>query len=57
MNSNTPAKKILILAANPKQTSRLRLDEEVRDIKEGLRLSQQRDKNGQYVREMFAVQC
>ena len=44
MNSDTPAKKILILAANPKQTSRLRLDEEVRDIKEGLRLSQQRDK-------------
>jgi hypothetical protein len=44
MNSNTPAKKILILAANPKQTSRLRLDEEVRDIKEGLRLSQDRDK-------------
>jgi hypothetical protein len=41
---DTPAKKILILAANPKQTSRLRLDEEVRDIKEGLRLSQQRDK-------------
>jgi tetratricopeptide (TPR) repeat protein len=40
----TPAKKILILAANPKQSSRLRLDEEVRDIKEGLRLSQQRDK-------------
>jgi hypothetical protein len=44
MNVDTPAKKILILAANPKQTSRLRLDEEVRDIKEGLRLSQQRDK-------------
>ncbi|NEU71057.1 CHAT domain-containing protein [Hassallia byssoidea VB512170] len=44
MNIDTPAKKILILAANPKQTSRLRLDEEVRDIKEGLRLSQQRDK-------------
>lgn len=44
MNNGTPAKKILILAANPKQTSRLRLDEEVRDIKEGLRLSQQRDK-------------
>ncbi|MGI8502378.1 MAG: CHAT domain-containing protein [Hassallia sp.] len=44
MNIETPAKKILILAANPKQTSRLRLDEEVRDIKEGLRLSQQRDK-------------
>ncbi|MBW4450426.1 MAG: CHAT domain-containing protein [Spirirestis rafaelensis WJT71-NPBG6] len=44
MNIDTPTKKILILAANPKQTSRLRLDEEVRDIKEGLRLSQQRDK-------------
>ncbi|MBW4450428.1 MAG: tetratricopeptide repeat protein [Spirirestis rafaelensis WJT71-NPBG6] len=43
MISSTPIKKILILAANPKQTSRLRLDEEVRDIKEGLRLSQQRD--------------
>jgi hypothetical protein len=35
MNNNTLAKKILILAANPKQSSRLRLDEEVRDIKEG----------------------
>ncbi|PPK18672.1 hypothetical protein CV015_01675, partial [Staphylococcus haemolyticus] len=40
----SPPQKILILAANPKQTSRLRLNEEVRDIKEGLRLSQQRDK-------------
>jgi hypothetical protein len=37
-------KKILVLAANPKQTSRLRLDEEVRDIKEGLQRSQNRDK-------------
>jgi tetratricopeptide (TPR) repeat protein len=44
MNIDTPAKKILILAANPKQTSRLRLDEEVRDIKEGLQRSPQRDK-------------
>lgn len=36
-------KKILILAANPKQTVRLRLDEEVRDIREGLRLAQKRE--------------
>ncbi|MEO1067529.1 MAG: CHAT domain-containing protein [Cyanobacteria bacterium J06638_6] len=35
--------KILILAANPKTTSRLRLDEELRDIEEGLKRSQQRD--------------
>ena len=36
--------KILFLAANPKNTTRLRLDEELRDIKEGLRRAQQRDK-------------
>ncbi|BAY07541.1 CHAT domain-containing protein [Calothrix sp. NIES-2098] len=36
-------KKILILAANPKQTVRLRLDEELRDIKEGLQRSLNRD--------------
>jgi hypothetical protein len=36
-------KKILILAANPKGTSPLRLDQEVRDISEGLRRSQHRD--------------
>nr|WP_228040723.1 CHAT domain-containing protein [Nodosilinea sp. LEGE 07088] len=35
--------KILILAANPKHTSRLRLDEELRDIEAGLKRSQQRD--------------
>lgn len=35
--------KILILSANPKGTSKLRLDEEMREIKEGLRRSQQRD--------------
>jgi hypothetical protein len=35
--------KILILAANPKDTSRLRLDEELRDIDEGLRRSRHRD--------------
>jgi hypothetical protein len=44
-SSGTPmkAKKILFLAANPKTTSRLRLDEEVRDIEEGLKRSRQRD--------------
>lgn len=35
---------ILILAANPRETSRLRLDEEVRDIAEGLRRANQRDR-------------
>ncbi|BAY43873.1 hypothetical protein SAMD00079811_14600 [Scytonema sp. HK-05] len=44
MTSHTPVKKILILAANPKQTLQLRLDTEVRDIKEGLQLAQKRDK-------------
>jgi hypothetical protein len=41
-----PAKKItiLFLAANPKGTDRLRLDEEVRTIDERLRLAQYRDK-------------
>jgi tetratricopeptide (TPR) repeat protein len=37
--SDTLVKKILILAANPKGTPNLRLDEEVREIKEGLKLS------------------
>ncbi len=35
--------KILILSANPKGTSKLRLDEEMREIKEGLRRARQRD--------------
>ncbi|MCG8366278.1 MAG: CHAT domain-containing protein [Pseudanabaenales cyanobacterium] len=35
--------KILILAANPKNTSQLRLDEEVREIDEGLRQAKHRD--------------
>lgn len=39
----SPVKKILILSANPKSTPRLRLDEEVREIEEGLRLSKYRD--------------
>jgi hypothetical protein len=37
-------KKILILAANPKATPRLRLDEEVREIEEGLRRAKHRDR-------------
>ena len=46
-------KKVLILAANPKDTSRLRLDEEIREIKEGLRRSRNRD---QFILEQrFAV--
>lgn len=36
-------RKILILAANPKDTSRLRLDRELRDIAEGLERAQKRD--------------
>ncbi len=43
MIGGTPTKKILILAANPKDTSKLRLDEEVRAIKQRLRLAQGRD--------------
>jgi len=43
MNSNTPLKKILILAANPKNSSELRLGEEVREIDEGLKRSRHRD--------------
>ncbi|BAY89371.1 MULTISPECIES: CHAT domain-containing protein [unclassified Tolypothrix] len=35
--------KILILAANPSNTSRLRLDQELRDIKEGLQRSLNRE--------------
>jgi len=37
-------KTILILAANPTDTSRLRLDKEIRDIEQGLRLATHRDK-------------
>ncbi|MBW4661827.1 MAG: AAA-like domain-containing protein [Drouetiella hepatica Uher 2000/2452] len=36
--------KILILAANPKGTAPLRIDEEVREIEEGLRRSRHRDR-------------
>jgi hypothetical protein len=41
--SKIKPKKILILAANPKLTPPLRLDEEVREIKEGLRRSKYRN--------------
>jgi hypothetical protein len=37
-------KKILFLASNPAGSSRLRLDEEVREIEEGLRLAKYRDR-------------
>lgn len=36
-------KRILILSANPKNTTQLRVDEEMREIKEGLRRSRQRE--------------
>lgn len=37
-------KKILFLAANPKGTARLRLDEELREIETGLQLAKNRDR-------------
>ena len=43
MNNSSP-EKILILAANPKNTSRIRLDEEAREIEAGLERSQERDR-------------
>lgn len=41
--NNSPAKTILILAANPKGTSNLRLDEEVREIDAGLQRARKRE--------------
>lgn len=41
---NTTPKKILILSANPTDTSNLRLDEEAREIQAGLQRSRSRDK-------------
>ena len=41
--NSPPIKTILVLAANPKATTSLRLDQEVRDISESLRRSQYRD--------------
>ncbi|WP_414586544.1 TIR domain-containing protein [Scytonema sp. PCC 10023] len=42
MSHNTYVKKILVLAANPTDTDKLRLDEEVREIDEGLRRANMR---------------
>lgn len=39
-----PAVIILVLAANPQNTSGLRLDEEVREIQRSLQLSKERDR-------------
>ncbi|NEQ46969.1 MAG: TIR domain-containing protein [Leptolyngbya sp. SIOISBB] len=44
MSAKEAPKRILILAANPIDTDRLRLDKEVREIKEVLRLAKQRDR-------------
>jgi hypothetical protein len=41
--SKPKKKKILILAANPMDTTRLRLDEEIREIEQGLKLAKKRD--------------
>ncbi len=41
MSTKTGVKTILILAANPLSTSRLRLDQEVREIEEGLQRAPQ----------------
>jgi hypothetical protein len=43
MSVEIPVKKILVLSANPKGTKPLRLNEEIREIKEGLRLAKKRD--------------
>lgn len=43
MSSATPVKTILILSANPKGTKSLRLDEEIREIKDGLLRAKIRD--------------
>lgn len=42
-SNKTDIKTILILAANPKNTSRLRLEEEIREIDEGLRRANKRE--------------
>ncbi|MGD1853683.1 MAG: CHAT domain-containing protein [Leptolyngbyaceae cyanobacterium] len=42
-SSSTKPQTILFIAANPKDTGRLRLDQELRDISEGLQRSQKRE--------------
>ena len=44
MNAKLPIRKILVLAANPQDTSRLSLDEEVRSIQRSIQLSKERDR-------------
>ncbi|MEG4112470.1 nSTAND1 domain-containing NTPase [Microcoleus sp. Pol12B3] len=43
MTNNNPVKTILILAANPTNTAPLRLEQEIREIDEGLRRANKRD--------------
>lgn len=44
MNSGITVKKILVLSANPKGTKPLRLGEEIREIKDGLRRARERER-------------
>jgi CHAT domain-containing protein len=44
MDTSVTKIKILFLSANPKDTDKLRLDEEVREIKEAMKLAQKRDR-------------
>lgn len=43
MSNNSSLKTILVMAANPKNTSQVRLDEELREIDEGLRRASMRE--------------
>ena len=54
LNCHTMKKTILILAANPQNTNRLRLDREVREIDDGLRRSRYR--NRFQIEQRWAVQ-
>ncbi|WP_414621202.1 SUMF1/EgtB/PvdO family nonheme iron enzyme [Calothrix sp. CCY 0018] len=55
MSAETPVKTILVLSANPRGTRPLRLDEEIREIEQGLQRSKKREsfafKSGQAVRD------
>ncbi|MEO0935693.1 MAG: CHAT domain-containing protein [Cyanobacteria bacterium J06641_2] len=55
MSGENPVKTILVLSANPKGTRTLRLDEEIREIEQGLQRAKQRDnfafKSGQAIRD------
>ncbi|WP_232224180.1 hypothetical protein [Mastigocladopsis repens] len=55
MSNNTCVKTILLLAANPRKTSALRLDEEVREIDEGLRRANKREQFK--LEQKWAVRC